>query len=59
MNKCNICHKEIEPFCDWQQGRCPHRKVAFDIKDTNTRKFLFGLLILNLIFILLIGALYV
>jgi len=23
--KCETCHKEIEPNCDWNQGRCPHR----------------------------------
>lgn len=25
--KCEICKKEIEPLCDWQQGRCPHRQT--------------------------------
>jgi|LauGreDrversion4_2_1035121.scaffolds.fasta_scaffold155586_4 hypothetical protein len=24
--KCEICKQEIEPLCDWQQGRCPHRQ---------------------------------
>jgi hypothetical protein len=22
--KCAICYKEIQPACDWRQGRCPH-----------------------------------
>jgi hypothetical protein len=24
--KCEICKQEIEPMCNWQQGRCPHRQ---------------------------------
>ena len=23
--KCNTCGLEIQPNCEWQQGRCPHR----------------------------------
>ncbi len=23
--KCNVCRLPIQPNCDWQQGRCPHR----------------------------------
>jgi hypothetical protein len=23
--QCNICRKEIELTCDYNQGRCPHR----------------------------------
>ena len=23
--KCAICYKTIQPDCDWNQGRCPHR----------------------------------
>jgi len=26
-SKCTLCGKTIgEQYCDWQQGRCPHRK---------------------------------
>jgi hypothetical protein len=28
--KCAICFKEIEPNCDWRQGRCPHRPSMVD-----------------------------
>jgi hypothetical protein len=24
--RCNTCGNEIQIDCDWQQGRCPHRK---------------------------------
>jgi hypothetical protein len=33
---CNICGKELDKdkrpvaYCDWQQGRCPNQKHAFD-----------------------------
>ena len=22
--KCELCHQEYSPQCDYQQGRCPH-----------------------------------
>ena len=34
--RCDICSKELgadgrpSTYCDWQQGRCPHQKHAFD-----------------------------
>jgi hypothetical protein len=34
--KCEICDKELGidgrpvSYCEWQQGRCPHQKKAFD-----------------------------
>jgi hypothetical protein len=31
-NKCEICHQEPKPNCDWQQGRCPHREPLFKIQ---------------------------
>lgn len=28
--KCNICRQEIHADCDYNQGRCPHRKPMFE-----------------------------
>jgi hypothetical protein len=28
--KCNFCGKDVAPTCDWQQGRCPHRRSMID-----------------------------
>ena len=34
--RCDICKQELGvdgrpvSYCDWQQGRCPHQKRAFD-----------------------------
>jgi len=34
--RCDICDKELGndgrpvSYCEWQQGRCPHQKKAFD-----------------------------
>ena len=47
-NKCNTCHREIDPKCDWNQGRCPHvpplinlEKLKMNIqpKDTSEGHF--------------------
>lgn len=24
--KCETCKQEIDPACNWQQGRCPYRQ---------------------------------
>ena len=41
MNKCTTCRKEITADCDYNQGRCPHRKPMIDIqpKDTSQGHF--------------------
>ena len=39
MNKqCSICRKPIEDNCDYNQGRCPHRKPMIDIQPKDTSK---------------------
>jgi hypothetical protein len=38
MNKCSICRQEIKPDCDWNQGRCPHRKSMIEIQPKDTSK---------------------
>lgn len=30
MNKCNTCHKQYSPDCDYRQGRCPHHPPYID-----------------------------
>jgi hypothetical protein len=27
---CATCRKPVDPSCDWQQGRCPHRPSMFE-----------------------------
>jgi hypothetical protein len=43
--KCETCHLEILPDCDWNQGRCPHalplinlEKLKMNIQPQDTSK---------------------
>jgi len=36
--KCNICRQEITANCDYNQGRCPHRKPMIDIQPKDPSK---------------------
>ena len=36
--KCNFCRTEIKPDCDYNQGRCPHRKPMIEIQPKDTSK---------------------
>lgn len=36
--KCNTCRKEIAVDCDWNQGRCPHRKPMIEIQPKDTSR---------------------
>jgi hypothetical protein len=39
--KCNLCNKEISSACDWQQGRCPHKKkLPLTLKNILEDRFL-------------------
>lgn len=38
MDKCKTCHGLIRPDCDWNQGRCPHRKSMIDIQPKDTSR---------------------
>ena len=38
MDKCTTCRKEITDNCDWNQGRCPHRKPMIEIQPKDTSK---------------------
>lgn len=38
MNKCTTCRKEITNNCDYNQGRCPHRKPMIEIQPKDTSK---------------------
>ena len=38
MDKCKTCHGLIRPDCDYNQGRCPHRKPMIDIQPKDTSK---------------------
>ena len=58
MTKCTYCGQNIDPACEWQQGRCPHRKAQFDLKDSSVRKFLFILITFYILIMLFIGAIY-
>ena len=36
--KCETCRSEITPDCDWNQGRCPHRKPMIEIQPRDTSR---------------------
>jgi acetyltransferase-like isoleucine patch superfamily enzyme len=38
MTKCKFCFKEIKADCDYNQGRCPHRKPMIEIQPKDTSK---------------------
>jgi len=38
MDKCNICHNQYSPSCDYNQGRCPHHKPMINIQPKDTSK---------------------
>jgi len=38
VDKCTTCRKEITENCDWNQGRCPHRKPMIEIQPKDTSK---------------------
>jgi len=29
--RCSICRQSVQPNCDWNQGRCPHRPALIEI----------------------------
>ena len=35
---CNTCNKEVVENCEFNQGRCPHRKPMIDIQPKDTSK---------------------
>ena len=36
--KCNTCRQEVQNDCDYNQGRCPHRKPMIDIQPKDTSR---------------------
>ena len=36
--KCNTCRQEVQDNCDYNQGRCPHRKPMIDIQPKDTSR---------------------
>jgi len=38
VDKCEVCRQEIKTNCDWNQGRCPHRKPMIEIQPKDTSK---------------------
>ena len=36
--KCKTCRSEIVLNCDWNQGRCPHRKPMIEIQPKDTSR---------------------
>lgn len=45
MDKCNVCHNQYSPDCDWNQGRCPNHPPMIKIqpKDTSRGHFIVSL----------------
>ena len=38
MAKCDTCNHEIQVDCNFNQGRCPHRKPMIDIQPRDTSR---------------------
>lgn len=36
--KCNTCWQSVQADCDYNQGRCPHRKPMIDIQPRDTSR---------------------
>ena len=36
--KCDVCRHEIHDDCNFNQGRCPHRKPMIDIQPKDTSR---------------------
>ncbi len=36
--KCTTCRQEVHANCDYNQGRCPHRKPMIEIQPKDTSK---------------------
>lgn len=36
--KCKTCHGLIRPDCEYNQGRCPHRKPMIEIQPKDTSR---------------------
>ena len=36
--KCDTCKHEIHEDCNWNQGRCPHRKPLIEIQPKDTSR---------------------
>ena len=38
VDKCNTCHNQYRPDCNWNQGRCPHHPSMIKIQPKDTSK---------------------
>jgi len=38
MDKCNTCHNQYSPSCDYNQGRCPHHPPMINIQPKDISK---------------------
>lgn len=36
--KCNTCRQPVHANCDYNQGRCPHRKPMIEIQPKDTSR---------------------
>ena len=54
--KCNVCKKTVEIDCDYNQGRCPHRKPMLNIQPRDTSRGHFYVSIVKSIFRLAAGG---
>ena len=36
--KCNTCRQPVQANCDYNQGRCPHRKPMIEIQPKDTSR---------------------
>lgn len=56
MDKCNICHNQYSPDCNWNQGRCPNHLPMINIQPKDTSKGHFYVSLLKSILRIIAGG---
>ena len=56
VDKCTICNTEITANCDYNQGRCPHRKPMIDIQPKDTSRGHFYVSMIKSVLRIIAGA---
>ncbi len=56
VDKCNACNKEITENCNYNQGRCPHRKSMIDIQPKDISRGHFYVSMIKSVLRIIAGA---
>ena len=57
--KCKTCHGLIQPDCEYNQGRCPHRKPMIEIQPKDTSKGHFYVSLVKSALRIIAGAMFI